>query len=504
VVGPWGHPSGVNQQKRGRRGVLVAVVTPYDVTAAIWRGLGGDPGALGRLTVTGPAHVLPSVFPVTAAATGAVSAATLAVGELWRRRGGPPDATVAVDSRHAALACRSELLIDVVGEDLGDLWGPVSGVYATSDGWIRLHGNYPWHRRAALRALGLAGDGDRDPGGAGDGQVDRARLHAAVARWQATALEEAIHREGGCAAALRPIAAWRASPQGGAVAVRPLVNLMPLGPGDGERGVPPDPERPLAGLRVLDLTRVIAGPVAGRFLAAYGAEVLRLDAPSATDSPVLVADTTVGKRSAVLDLHEPSGQARFERLVRDADAVLCGYRPGALTDLGYDPDTLTRLRPGLVVGTLSAYGEVGPWGGRRGFDSLVQMVSGLADEGRRATGVEVPVPLPCQLLDHATGYLLAAGVILGLARRAAAARGGGWLVQVSLARTSCWLDGLGRSGAVDIPDPPTVLPDDLSTDLHGPLGHTRHISCPGLVVGAAPRWPTGPVPLGHDPPEWSS
>jgi crotonobetainyl-CoA:carnitine CoA-transferase CaiB-like acyl-CoA transferase len=248
---------------------------------------------------------------------------------------------------------------------------------------------------------------------------------------------------------------------------------------------------------------VIAGPVAGRFLAAYGAEVLRIDPPGVEDSPVLVADTTVGKRSTVLDLRDGDDQATFERLVRAADAVLCGYRPGALADLGYDPETLARLRPGLVVGTLSAYGDVGPWGTRRGFDSLVQVASGIADEGRRATGVDVPVPLPCQLLDHATGYLLAAGVLLGLARRAAAARGGGWLVQVSLARSSGWLDGLGRGGAIDVAPPPDALPDDVAVDLHGPLGHTRHVACPGLVVGAVPRWTSGPTPLGGDTPTWT-
>jgi hypothetical protein len=461
-----------------------------EVAADIWSGLGGDRRTLDRLTVTGPAHVVPSVFPVTAVATASVAVATLAASELWRARGAEPG-QVAVDTRHAVLATRSERHVEVVGLDLGDIWGPVSGDYATRDGWIRLHGVFPSHRRAALRALGLSED-----------ESDRTVVREAVARWGAEPLEDAVYREGGCAAAMRAVDRWQALPQAAAVRLQPLVNLLPLGDNDGTHPAPPGLDRPLQGLRILDLTRVIAGPVAGRFLAAYGADVLRIDPPGSEDNAVTVADTTMGKRSAVLDLRHDESQAMFELLVRQADAVLCAYRPGALEDLGYDPLTLAGLRPGLVVGTLSAYGGVGPWGGRRGFDSLVQMATGLADEGRHAVGSAVPVPLPCQLLDHATGYLLAAGVLSGLTRRTAASRGGGWHVQVSLARTAVWLEALGRSGSVDTPDLAAALPEDLTVDLHGPLGHSRHVACPGLIVGAAPHWDTGPTTLGQDDPHW--
>jgi len=397
---------------------------PHTVAAGLWAGLGGSRAALDRLTVTGSSHVLPSVFPVTAAATASVAVATLAAAELWRVRGAAPE-TVAVDTRHAALACRSERFTEVIGQEPHDVWGPVSGNYATRDGWIRLHAVYPHHREAALRALGLVLT-----------ETDRETVRTTVARWEALALEEAVLREGGCAGALRSIGQWQVIPQAAVVGAQPLVGLTPLGRGDGDRPPPPEVTRPLTGLRVLDLTRVIAGPVAGRFLAAYGADVLRIDSPDRDDEPLLVTDTTVGKRSALLDLRQEDARKRFESLVRKADAVLCAYRPGALDDLGYDPATLVTLRPGLVVGTLSAYGGVGPWGARRGFDSVVQMTTGLAEEGRHATGADMPVPLPCQLLDHASGYLLAAGVLAGLARRSAASRGGGWLVQVSLARTA--------------------------------------------------------------------
>ncbi|MGH9210650.1 MAG: CoA transferase [Acidimicrobiales bacterium] len=463
---------------------------PRAVAVNLWTGLGGDRAAPERLTITGPSHILPSVFPVTAAATAAVAVATLAAAELWRVRGRGA-AEVAVDSRHAALACRSERFTQVVGQEPGDIWGPVSGDYATRDGWIRLHGVFRRHREAALRALG-----------APPAESDRDTVRALVARWSGVSLEDAVLREGGAAGVLRTTEQWQASAQAIDVERQPLVGLMPLGGNDGDHPPPPDIARPLTGLRVLDLTRVIAGPVAARFLAAYGADVLRVDAPGSDDHPQVVADTTVGKRSAVLDLHQDAERKRFESLVRKADAVLCAYRPGALDDLGYDPATLARLRPGLVVGTLSAYGAVGPWGGRRGFDSIVQMTTGLADEGRRAVGADMPVPLPCQLLDHASGYLLAAGVLAGLTRRSGASLGGGWHVWVSLARTAAWIDGLGRGGSLEVPDPGPGLPDDLAIDLEGPKGHSRHIACPGLIVGAAPHWDSGPVPLGHDDPVW--
>jgi crotonobetainyl-CoA:carnitine CoA-transferase CaiB-like acyl-CoA transferase len=483
----------------------VSALTAAEVAAEVWQGLGGDPQCLDRLTVTGPAHVLPSVFPVTAVAAGTIAAATLAAAELWRARGGPTS-PVAVDTRHAAFACRSEQFVETLDHDLGGLWDPVSGVYAASDGWIRLHTNFRRHRNAALKVLGLpTSESER-------ALLGRDQVASAVARWRALGLEEAVHRDGGCTAVLRSAPQWRATPQARALAARPRVALMPLGgedgevrrgPGGGDGAAADPPARPLAGLRVVDLTRVIAGPVAGRLLAAYGADVVRVDGPDAEDSARLIADTTVGKRSAVLDLQDTGvDRGRFERLVAGADVVLCGYRPGALDALGYGPEELAKRRPGVVVGELSAYGGVGPWGQRRGFDSLVQMVSGIADEGRRAAGVDTPRPLPAQLLDHATGYLLAAGVLAGLARRRAAGRGGGWLVQVSLARTAGWIDALPRAGAADIEDGARELPVELGVDLDGPLGRSRHVACPGLIVGAAPAWPTGPVPLGHDAPTW--
>lgn len=481
------------------------------LTGQVWDGLGvnldTDGGDLAHLTITGPAHVLPSVFPATAVATAGVAVATLGVARLGRARGATDGLPrVAVDSRHAALACASEAYLCAFDADLGEIWDPIAGNYAADDGWIRLHTNFRHHRQAALATLGLADD-TADAADATDrvgepGGVSRAEVAAAVSRWKATELEDAVAAAGGCAAALRTVDEWRGTEAAAALAAQPLVGLTRIAeaPLPNPSAAPPR-NRPLQGLRVLDLTRVLAGPVAGRFLAAYGADVLRVDEPPGEDGAVLVADTTVGKRAAALDLHDPADRERFERLVAGAHVVLCGYRPGALAALGYGPDELAARRPGLVVATLSAYGDQGPWGERRGFDSVVQLATGIAEESRRATGSERPGALPVQLLDHVTGYLTVAGVTTALARRYTG--GGTWRVTTALARTAGWLLDLPRAGALDLPPLPPALPDDLAVDLHGPLGHTRHLTCPGAIVGAAPAWRSGPVPLGQDDPVWN-
>jgi crotonobetainyl-CoA:carnitine CoA-transferase CaiB-like acyl-CoA transferase len=463
----------------------------------LWADLGGDPAAPDRLTVSGPHDALPSSFPVTAAAAAAVAVATLAAAEVWSRRGGPPAPAVAVDTRHAALACRSEHYVTVVGDDLGGVWDPIAGAYRAADGWVRLHTNFRAHRAAAVRVLGLTGG------------IDSAAVARAVARWRAVALEDAVHAAGGCAAALRPIAEWRASDQAAALTARPLVAVDDL---DGPPA-PPDAaphgradrrgwSRPLDGLRVLDLTRVIAGPVAGRFLAAHGADVLRVDGPAAEDSRVLVADTTVGKRATVLDIGTTRGAETFADLLDRADAVLCAYRPGALAGLGLAPGVLAAQRPGLVVGTLSAWGGigVGPWGGRRGFDSLVQMASGIAGAGLEAGEADRPTPLPLQLLDHATARLLALGVIQAL--RARRRQGGTWTVRTSLAGTAAWLEGLGRVDALDVPEPDAATVDRHRTERPSAWGRLRYVRPAGTIGGRPLEWARGPEPPGSSAARW--
>ncbi len=451
------------------------------VLADVWLGVGGDPGALDRVAVSGPRHLLPSPFLVTPAATAAIGAATLAVAELTRLRG-----TVSLDTVHASAAVRCERYVSIAGGAPPPMWDAVAGDYRTADGWIRLHTNYVQHRDPALRVLGVG--------------PERDAVAAAVKTWTANELEAAVVAAGGCAAALRTTDEWHAHEHGRRVGERSLVGIERLGdapPGHLSAGG----DAPLAGLRVLDLTRVFAGPVATRFLAAWGADVLRVEAPAFDEIELLFVEVGFGKRSCALDLRRGQDREAFEALVAGADVVVHGYRPGALRGLGYPPEALAALRPGLVVASLSAYGAAGPWAERRGFDSLVQMSAGIAAEGAAAAGADRPVPLPCQLLDHATGYLLALGALRALQRQRR--EGGSWNVTLSLARTALWLDGLGRDQE-GFARPQPDLADGDRWCLVSPTswGDVRHLGPPGAIGKLRPCWRRPPSRPGADPPAW--
>lgn len=432
--------------------------------------------------VTGGEPALPSVFPIGTAAAACVGALTGAVARYARRGPGRSgrDPEVLVDVRHAAEAFRSERHFRVDGRPI-DLWAPLSGDYRTRDGWVRLHCNFAHHRDAALRALSL-------PAGADAEDVGRA-----CASRTAIEIEEAVIREGGCAAAMRTRAEWLAHPQSRAVAGLPLVGLarLPGPPGPHEPEGSGAPDRPLRGVRVLDLSRVIAGPVAARTLAAHGAEVLRVGAAHLPEVPGLVVETAFGKRSCHIDLRREPETLR--ELVRRADVVIQAYRPGALRARGFGPEDLARLRPGIVCVDISAYGSRGPWAVRRGFDSLVQMACGIAHENGDGTR---PAPLPAQALDHGTGWLAAFGAVAGLLRRGA--EGGSWHVEVSLARTAKWLDDLGRVDGGHVPPPA----DDLLATMDSPFGTLTYVRPPGLIDGAEPYWAAPPPRPGEHPPAW--
>ncbi len=270
---------------------------------------------------------------------------------------------------------------------------------------------------------------------------------------------------------------------------------------------------PAAGIRVLDLTRVIAGPVCTRFLAALGADVLRLDPPSRPDllrgQP---SDTLLGKRSAIVDLESADGVRTLHELLGEADVVVCGYRPGSLDRYGLNEDDVSERYPGLVVLYLSAWGFSGPWRGRRGFDSVVQAGTGIAMI-ESADGRE-PGVLPCQLLDHGTGYLGAAVVLDGLRRQGQA--GGTRIQRVSLARTAQWLTSIsslsGRTigGASPASAAAPVLPASQTepgaapwlVELAGPQGPVQAVAPPGRIGGRAIRWPARVSGYGDDAPAW--
>lgn len=451
--------NGVEQQLAGR----------------FWAAVGGDPARVEAMEARGTG-VLPSAFAVSELACAAIGTAGLAVSELLR-----PGSRVTVDRGLSSLWFGASFR--PVGWELPPVWDSIAGDYPCADGWIRLHTNARHHKAAALRVLGAP--------------EEREAVAAAVAGWAGEDLEQAIVDAGGCAARMRTADEWREHPQGKAVLQEPLIHwdLRDAKHPEQRPALPASAARPLAGLKVLDLTRVIAGPAATRFLAGLGAAVLRID-PSSWQEPGLEQEMTLGKRCAFLDLKSPRGAATVRGLLAKADVLVHGYRPGALTGLGLGGADLRTMKPDLIVAGLDAYGFSGPWAGRRGFDSLVQMSSGIAHAGMGHFGSGRPRPLPVQALDHAAGYLLAAAVVRAVDLRRqgtiAAAR-------VSLARTAVELLATGPSGNGPEPSAQAYagVPEDTA------WGSGRRLPAPLDIAGVRISWDRPASPLGSSGPEWA-
>jgi CoA-transferase family III len=458
-------------------------VSDEDVTQLLlrqaWAALGGDPELLALVEFRGDGSgLLPSTYAALPALVAGVAASTLAAAVLdAARRGGHP-LPVVVDREHVAVAARSEHYARSDAVQKSERISPLSLFWQTADErWFRLHGEYPWHRERALEVLACE---------------DRHRsVRHAVQSWQAEELEDALAAAGALGYAVRSAEEWRAHPQGSAVAELPLLERSV---GEGTTRLP-GPGRVASGIRVLDLTRVLAGPIATRTLAAWGAVVLRLDSPRLPELAVHAVDTMSGKRSAELDLAEPVGRARVDELLDDSDVLVHGYRPGALARFGLGPDELSELHPHLSVVSLSAWGPVGPWSGRRGFDSLVQCPTGIAlAEG----SPERPGWLPAQVLDHATGYLAAAAGLLALAsahedERPRAA-------QLSLAQTARWLTA---AGPVALEPVRPVDVDRYRVALGGAQSLVDVIAPPGQLADLVPSWQFTSDP-GSCPPDFGA
>ena len=453
-------------------------------------GLAGLPAAAAASAAhSGDDPVLATRFRIGAAGSAVIAAASLAAAELHARRNGKARQRVAVDCRAAVAALRSSRYLRIDGAKPRDIFDPVSGFYPTRDGRdVFLHCNFPNHRDAALDVLGLAAEATRE------------RVAMAVAGWDGLALEDAIHGARGCAALVRDQAEWRDHGQAAAVAALPLIEIERIGDAPAEPLAPAG--RPLAGIRVLDLTRVLAGPTGARALAEHGAEVLKISAPHLPASRDMDIDTGLGKRSAFLDLRQAEDGERLRRLVGEGacDAVISGYRPGTLARRGFGAEALAALRPGIVVVELSAWGRAGPWAARRGFDTIVQCASGMA----LVEGAGSPRLMSVSALDYVSGYLLALGAMAALLRRAQ--EGGSWRVRVSLARTGRWLVDQGLLEAAAVAALPRELPEAeiirLSQETRSPFGVLRHLAPAASMAETPTRWERPPVPLGHDAAEW--
>jgi crotonobetainyl-CoA:carnitine CoA-transferase CaiB-like acyl-CoA transferase len=436
-----------------------------------------------QATLVGQDPILANRFPVSEAAAAALAAGGVAASDLWELRTGRRQA-VRVDVRKAGLSLRATLVMRLNGEPPPPSWAdgnPLVDFYQCRDGrWVHLHGNFPHLAAGTMAVLGCS--------------RDRADIAAAVARRDAQELEDALATNRQCGAMARTAAEWAVHPQGQALADVPRVEIIKLADSDPEPL--PDGDRPLSGVRVLDLTRILAGPTHARTLAQYGADVLHITAPKLPSSQVWIMDTNQGKLSAHLDLDIPDERDRLKSLIRGADVFSQGFRAGALERRGFAPEEVAAARPGIVYVSINCYGHIGPWVGRPGWEQLAQTVTGLAT----AQGTpERPRRMPVAACDYTTGYLAALGTLVALGRRAR--EGGSYHVRASLCQTGMWLQRLGpRCDPSKATGPGDT--DALTVEADTAWGKLRYLT-PCVDLSETPTyWEREPVPLGTHPAAW--
>lgn len=452
---------------------------------------GCDRPEASRVSFTGGVDpILPTPFRIGETAAASLAAVGLAVADLWEIKTGRRQ-DVAVDARRATASLRSSRYMRLNGAPAAGERPSVMGTYPARNGrWSYLHCNFPNHREAALGVLGVS--------------EDREAVRQAVANWDALELEEAIIAARGAGGMVRSMDEWSAHPQSAAVASLPLIEIDRIG--DSPPEPLPDGSRPLSGARVLDLTRVLAGPTCARTLAEHGADVMKVTASHLPSSDAQEFDTGHGKLSTRLDLRDAQDLATLRNLVGQADVFSQGYRPGTLSKRGLSPEDLAQLRPGIVYISLSAFGRVGPWAERRGFDTVVQTVSGITDrQGQLFPGAEPgPQFYPVSAIDYLTGYLMAYGALTALARRAR--EGGSWLVRISLAQTGKWLTDRGQVPTAELRDVGSEFSlDEISqwcTTSQVPAGELTHLAPTVQLSETQPFWARPTVPLGYHDPVW--
>jgi CoA-transferase family III len=467
-------------------------MTSLQTVHTLWRNAGLPLEALESLRFTGQDPVLPSSFAIGQAAQVSMAAAGLVASSLGLLRG-EVARRVSVDMTQAAMECAAYFSVD--GQS-PELWDPIAGLYACGQhadgGWLRLHTNFAHHRDGVLSLLNL-------PLGP---TTSRENVAKALCAWSAESFEEAATRAGLVVAAARSFEQWDQHPQARVLANKPLIQMERIGDA-APLCWPAHPKNapPLQGLKVLDLTRILAGPVCGRTLAQYGAEVMLVNSPHLPNI-ASIADTSRGKLSAHIDLRGARGKTDLQRLLQEAHVFVQGYRPGAIASHGFDPEAAFKQRPGLVYVSLSAYGDDGPWAGKRGFDSLVQTATGFNVAEALAAGSVQPKALPVQILDYATGFLMAFGAQAALHRQAR--EGGSWLVQLSLARTGQWLRSMGQVDNGFEVERPAIEPFlETSASGFGLLRALRHgVRFDAPYLAPYPFRPS--MPPGSHPPHWST
>jgi crotonobetainyl-CoA:carnitine CoA-transferase CaiB-like acyl-CoA transferase len=467
-----------------------------DAIKVIWRHLGLPKYALDSISLTGTGPGAPSSFKLGVLAQTSIALSALTAALVYSQTNDTTVPRVEIALQHAIVESDSHTFLTIDGKHLSSSRVPIGGLHKTSDGHIRIHDGFLVHREGLKQLLNCPG------------VDDRARIAAAVANWTTLDLETAAIRARLAVAGLRSYGEWDSLPQSSAISDLP-VNIRKIadGPPSRSKHLKPGGRKCLQGLRVVEIDRVIAAPVAGRTLAAHGADVLWVTSARLEDQPSLDRDFARGKRTIRLDIDHEHDRRTLDGLLLDADVFLQSYRPGSLARRGLSPEQLSaKSQRGIVCANLSAYGPIGPWSDRRGFDSLVQTCSGMnVSEAEHYGAGETARTLPFQALDSASGFFLAAGISAALYKQAT--EGGSYEVNVSLAGTMKFLRSLGQhEGSSGFQCEQYKTQDDVPTEwleeresAFGLIRGVRHsASIQGIDVG----WDSMPKPLGSDKAEW--
>jgi len=473
----------------------MAMATAFDEVLGVRAALCGlAPPEADAVTITGADPVFSTRFKVAETCAAVLGGVGVAISDIWEQKTGRRQ-KVAIDVPHAAAGLRSSHYLRRPGPD--GAFRPIinqqhqamiaiTQPWRTKDGrWVLPHFGLPNLEARMLKLLGC--------------EPNPPSVASAVAKWDALELEAAIDEARVCGGMVRSNAEWLAHPHGQVLAAKPIVEISKIGDSDPEP-LPPG-GRPLSGIRALDLTRILAGPMAARTLAEHGADVLMVTAARLPQIPEHVLDTSHGKRSTFLDLALKDDVACLRALVRGADVFSQGYRPGAIAKLGFAPDAVAALRPGIIYASINCYGADGPFSHRGGWEQVAQTMTGLCHDGQTAARPDGPALLPAAACDYTTGYLAAYGILLALAQRARV--GGSYHVRVSLCQSGMFIY---RQGKVAFPgfnrDLSGAELDSISIETQPSSGPLRHLGPLIKLSESRPHWARPTPQLGGDPPEW--
>ncbi|RGP69584.1 hypothetical protein FSPOR_4688 [Fusarium sporotrichioides] len=468
-----------------------------DVVHNIWTGLHLSEAALASVKLPGAeGPALPSSFKIGTLAQASIALSALAAAQVHARRNQIPFPQVTVPLEHAVIEYKSERLYTIEGQPT-PVRGTIGGLHKTSDGYVRIHDSFPNHVQGTLKLLRLPLDANRH------------QVSERTAKWAAIDLENCATVEGKTAVyALRSYEQWEQLPQSRAISNFPITikQVSQSSPDDALRIMKGGNSKCLQGLRVVEMSRVIAAPLCGKTLAAHGAEVIWVTSPNLPDLPVLDREFGRGKKTVQLDIHNDEDHKKLLDLLRECDVFIQGFRPGSLASYGLSQEELIKINPNIIVANMSAFGPEGPWSGRRGFDSMVQTCSGMnVSEAERAGQGEAARPTPCQALDHSGGYMLAVGVMAALYHRTI--KGGSWKVDVSLAGMMKYLRSLGQypgSTGFEAQDfkRPEDVPERYFESGDTAFGTMKSIKHSASIEGVQVGWDRAPKPLGSDSPAW--